>query len=69
LRHSRIVGFADVDQLVAERVGDDGGVEGFALAAAGEGVGDLEGEFVGGAAVGTRFEDYCGRAKAKVRVS
>jgi hypothetical protein len=56
-RHARGVGVADVGELVAEGVGDDVGVEGFALAAASKGVLDLEGKLVGGASVLAAGED------------
>jgi hypothetical protein len=61
-----VVGVADVGELVTEGVGDDVWVEGFGLAAAGYGVRDLEGEFVGGTAVFAALEGYGWGALAKV---
>lgn len=61
-----IVGAAHVDELVAECVGDDVGVQGVLLAAARKRVRDLEGEFVGLAAGLSGFEDDGGSALAEV---
>lgn len=65
-RHRRVIGLAHVDELVAQRVRDDGRVEGLALSAAGKGVGDLEGELVGVAVVDAGLEDDGRDALAEV---
>ncbi len=57
---------AHVGELVAERVGDDVWVQGFTLTAASEWVCDLEGEFVGCAAVLAALEGDGWRAEAEV---
>jgi hypothetical protein len=60
------VGIANVGQLVAEGVGDDVGVQGLSLTAAGYGVSDLEGEFGGGTVAFAALEGDGGCAFAKV---
>lgn len=61
-----VVGLAHVGQLVAERVGDDVGVEGFALAAARQRVRNLECEFCGGPVAFAALEGDGGCAEAEV---
>jgi len=60
------VGIAYVGELVAERVGNDVGVQGFALTATRELVCDLEGELISGTAVLASLEGYGGCALAEV---
>tara|TARA_R110002003_G_scaffold171_2_gene13841 strand:- start:6408 stop:7919 length:1512 start_codon:yes stop_codon:yes gene_type:complete len=61
-----IVRFADVGELVAQRVGDDVGIQRFTLAAASDRVGDLKCEFGGGAVALATLESYGRRAKSEV---
>ena len=63
----RVLGHAAyVDELVAESVADDVGVQSFLLSTAGNGIDDLECQFRGRTAAETAFEGDGGDAFAKV---
>jgi hypothetical protein len=69
LSNGSVVGLAEVVEVVAEGVGDDVGVQGLALSATGNLVGDLEGELVGGTVALASLEGDGGCAETEVSTS